>query len=180
MSSPTPLSVQDYIQTAYKKYYDSAFWMRDEGIMAERKDLLQASGVSTQEPLIEAVPQYPSVEEISKVCKEAGLSEKTSAALGKIVFGADESIKLRRHQAQALKTAVSQSDNGQTNVVVTSGTGSGKTESFLLPIIAKLLEERPSSQIDRQLDLGGKTSSPDTIKDGNRSDQRCPKLQCVP
>lgn len=142
MRQATPTRVQDYIREAYLKYYDSAFWMRDDGIMAERRELLQAPGVMAQEPLLEAVPQYPSVEAIEEACKRAGLSSETASRLGPLVFGSDQSIKLRQHQAEALVAAMSGNGLGQRNVVVTSGTGSGKTESFLLPVLAGILEER--------------------------------------
>jgi DEAD/DEAH box helicase domain-containing protein len=131
----------DYVRDAYLRYYDTAFWMRDEGIMAERRALLMEPGVMAQEPLLEAVPVYPSVVPVEESCARAGLSDSVGQRLGKIVFGRDD-VKLRQHQAQALEYAASGDEDGRRNVVVTSGTGSGKTESFLLPLIAQLLEDR--------------------------------------
>jgi DEAD/DEAH box helicase domain-containing protein len=141
MNRSTPTSVISHILDGYRRYYDTAFWMRDEGVMAERAELLSEPGVMAQEPLIEAVPQYPSVDELARACTDAGLSEVTANWLGKVVFGRD-GIKLRRHQAQSLVASCKDWGDGKRNVVVTSGTGSGKTESFLLPVIARLLEER--------------------------------------
>jgi DEAD/DEAH box helicase domain-containing protein len=143
--STTPLEVYDYVLEAYKRYYDSAFWMREPLLMQERAQLLGQSGVISQEPLIECVLPYPSVVSSGDACKAAGLNEEVTALLGKIVFG--ENYKLKEHQAQALKTSLRDKSGELHNFVVTSGTGSGKTETFLLPIIARLLSERVSSGI---------------------------------
>jgi len=140
----SPLSVHDHVREAYRRYYDSAFWLRDQKLLAERRALLERSGTMTQEPLLEAVPVYPSVTDFDEACAEAKLSGFTAKHLAHVVFGADTSIKLRDHQAKALIYALSGDSAGRKNVVVTSGTGSGKTESFLLPLIARLLEERAS------------------------------------
>ncbi|WP_330848769.1 DEAD/DEAH box helicase [Aurantiacibacter sp. MUD11] len=131
----------DYVREAYLRYYDSAFWMRDEAIMQERKELLLEPGVMAQELLLEAVPVYPSEVPVEAACEKAGLSSHTGQKLGPIVFGRDD-IKLRRHQAESLEYALAGDSEGRKNVVVTSGTGSGKTESFLLPLLARLIEER--------------------------------------
>jgi DEAD/DEAH box helicase domain-containing protein len=133
----------DYVRDAYLRYYDTAFWMRDEGIMAERRALLIEPGVMAQEPLLEAVPVYPSIVPIAESCARAGLADSVGERLGDVVFGRGD-IKLRKHQAQALEYAIAGDNEGRRNVVVTSGTGSGKTESFLLPLLAQLLEERAS------------------------------------
>lgn len=177
MGKATPSRVIDYIREAYQRYYDSAFWMRDEGIMEERRELLQSPGVMAQEPLLEAVPQYPSVKDIAEACREAGLSEQTASALGRVVFGTDSSIKLREHQAQSLVTALAGDKDGRRNVVVTSGTGSGKTESFLLPLLASLLEERPTASArqaimpwwERELDTSDKSWRPLRTNSGDAS-----------
>lgn len=144
MTEANPASVIDYIRDAYLRYYDSAFWMRDPAVMAERREILLSDGVMSREPLIEAVPQYPSTDPIEDVCLRAGLSTFVAEHLGNVVFGSGQSIKLRKHQAQSLETATKGAKDGHRNVVVTSGTGSGKTESFLLPLIAGLLQERSS------------------------------------
>ncbi|MHA6332664.1 DEAD/DEAH box helicase [Qipengyuania sp. CAU 1752] len=141
MTSRNPRSVMDYVRDAYLRYYDSAFWMRDEGVMAERRALLLEPGVMAQEPLLEAVPVYPSVVPVAEACEKAGVSSWTGERLGQLVFGRDD-INLREHQAQSLEYALAGDAAGRKNVVVTSGTGSGKTESFLLPLLARLLEER--------------------------------------
>lgn len=140
-SSKTPISVMDYIHESYIRYYESAFWMRDSLIMEERRALLLKPGVMVQEVLLEAVPVYPSEVPVPEACERAGLSSFTGKYLGKIVFGI-EGIKLRGHQAQALEYAIKGDQSGRKNVVVTSGTGSGKTESFLLPLLARIIEER--------------------------------------
>lgn len=143
MTARNPRTVMNYVRDAYLRYYDAAFWMRDEGIMRERKALLLEPGVMAQEPLLEAVPVYPSLVPVADACERAGLSSWTGDKLGEIVFG-QAGISLREHQAQALEYAVRGDVEGRRNVVVTSGTGSGKTESFLLPLLGRILEERSS------------------------------------
>lgn len=141
MKQANPISVIDYVREGYLRYYDTAFWLRDPAVMAEREAILLSDGVMAREPLIEAVPQYPSVEPIEDVCKRAGLHASVGERLGHVIFGAS-SVKLRKHQAQSLETATKGDASGHRNVVVTSGTGSGKTESFLLPLIAGIMNER--------------------------------------
>lgn len=142
MTGKTPREVLSYIQEAYHKYYDSAFWVRDEGILRERRKLLSEGGLTAQEILLESVYAYPSEITIADACGSIGLSKDLARMLGYVVFGKDEKFKLRRHQAESLMTSLSQDPVAEKNVVVTSGTGSGKTESFLLPVIARILEER--------------------------------------
>lgn len=140
MSKATPVDVLEYIQEAYHKYYDSAFWMRDEYIMRERRALLEEVGVTAQELLLEAVLPYPSTVNIEDACSKIGMSKALAKKILHVVFGDD--YKLREHQAQSLAASLAPNDATKRNVVVTSGTGSGKTESFLLPIIARLIRER--------------------------------------
>ena len=144
MRRATPSRVLEHILEGYQKYYETNFWIRSPELLKERTTLLRAPSVMSQIPLLETVPQYPSVKNIKEACLEAGLSSKTADTLGQIVFGT-KSIKLRQHQEQALVTAIKGSNTGHKNVVVTSGTGSGKTESFLLPLIAEIIEERDSN-----------------------------------
>lgn len=141
MTEANPISVINYVREGYRRYYDSAFWMRDEKVMQERRDILLSDGVMAREPLVEAVPQYPSVTPIEEVCSKAGLDPFVASHLGRVVFGVEGEVKLRLHQAQSLEYATMGNGKGR-NVVVTSGTGSGKTESFLLPLLASILEER--------------------------------------
>ena len=142
MTEANPSSVMQYICEGYRRYYDSAFWMRDPAVMAERRAILDMDGVMSREPLIEAVPQYPSIVPIEEACKRAGLDPFVAKHLGDVVFGTTDAVRLRLHQAQSLEIAIGGSKDGHRNVVVTSGTGSGKTESFLLPLIASLMQER--------------------------------------
>jgi DEAD/DEAH box helicase domain-containing protein len=140
MPATTPTEVISYIQEAYHKYYDSAFWMRDDYIMRERRQILDEAGLTAQEVLLEAVLPYPSVVSIEDACKPVGISAELAKKLGEVVFG--DTFKLREHQAQSIATSLAPNDAAQRNVVVTSGTGSGKTESFLLPVLARLMRER--------------------------------------
>lgn len=142
MNIYTPDKVLSYIQEAYHKYYDSAFWMKDELLMKERRDLLDKPGLTAQEILLEAVLAYPSQVKVADACRQAGIPEEVAPVLGKILFDGDENFKLRLHQAQSLVTSLAKNGVGKRNVVVTSGTGSGKTESFLLPVLARILAER--------------------------------------
>lgn len=142
MKRSNPISVFEYLREAYGRYYDTAFWMRDDKLMAERQKITMSDGVMAREPLIEAVPQYPSIDPIEQVCADAGLHPFVAQNLGWVVFGAKEGVALRRHQSQSLARGSKGGPDGHRNVVVTSGTGSGKTESFLLPLIASLMQER--------------------------------------
>lgn len=140
MLDATPLEVFNHIKQAYRRYYDSAFWMKQDALMAERRSIIEQPGVVAQDLLIESVLPYPANKPIQEACKNAGLSPEVASILGRIIFNIED-VNLREHQALSLETSLKGID-GKNNVVITSGTGSGKTESFLLPVLGRIIQER--------------------------------------
>ena len=120
------------------RYYNTPFGLADQAIQAERTVLLDQDQVTWRPPWIEVIHPYVAASHpISKSCSEAGApaSLATFASLG-LLHGID---RLYQHQEDALTAAL----HGR-NVVLTVGTGSGKTEALFLPVIARLLAESES------------------------------------
>lgn len=153
MPEPTPLRLEAAVREAYLRYYDTAYWLRDRRLRDERRELLLTDGVVFTEPLIEPVLPYEIGPTITETCAEAGLSQEVAGELAEVLFGAEPTFRLRDHQAEALRTSLAPAGAERRNVAVTSGTGSGKTESFLLPVLARLLDEArqsgPAPQLNR-------------------------------
>jgi DEAD/DEAH box helicase domain-containing protein len=144
MREANPLTLYSDIKNAYLRYFDTAFWLRDARMLAERRGLLSEDGAIFREPIIEALMPYPGARSIRDVCAECALDGDVADQLGQAVFGADGEFRLWAHQADALKISLARNGTRLRNPVVTSATGSGKTESFLLPIFARLFEEARS------------------------------------
>ena len=144
MSASDPARIQAAIREGYLRYFDTAFWLRDEKLMAERRRLLEQDGHVLQDALIEPVPTYPLGRTIREVCEDTGLDRPMADRLGAMLFGADGRFRLWEHQARSLHVSLARDDRDPRNIIVTSGTGSGKTECFLLPVFARLLVEARS------------------------------------
>lgn len=151
MTQPDPMLLHAQLEDAYLRYYDTAFRLRDPRLRAERRKLLERAGTVFTEPLIEPVVPYPSTDPITAACADVALRPEVAPALARMLFQADATFRLREHQAEALRVSLAPSDAAERHVVVTSGTGSGKTESFLLPIFARLLQESLESGAEPEL-----------------------------
>ncbi len=144
-----PLAIFEDLRDTYFRYLDSPFDLRYPDLVAERRALLDADGRLYRRPLIEPVPAY-------QLCGQT-FSQAAQALLGQIwpqSIGADLSAfasqglfpptlqngqprELYMHQRAVFEESVVCGHD----VVVTTGTGSGKTECFLLPIAAELARE---------------------------------------
>lgn len=116
--------VEDFI-----RYYETPFAMRSESLTRDRNAWLKRPGTLFQEPLIEAIPRYRTVKETLAAVTDQPFAEMAHRGL----FPPTHPYV---HQAQAIR-----SHRTGRNVVVTAGTGSGKTECFMLPIAFDLYEE---------------------------------------
>lgn len=145
MPTPSPVRVYEQIKSAYLKYIDTAFWLRDPALLYERRALLDRNEFIFTDILLEPVLPYDSVELLGDVVQELGFSESVGRLVGEALFrqvrGQRDGARLRPHQARALRDALKPGDAPGRNPVVTAGTGSGKTESFLLPILVRLVDE---------------------------------------
>ncbi len=143
-----PFKVFDEVRRAYLRYLDSPFRLRYDALMEERRNLLDQDGQLYRDPLIEPVAPYESSPfTVSAACRELGIPRRVADFITLGLFPADR--RLYEHQFDAW----SESRKGQA-VVVTSGTGSGKTECYLLPVFAYLAEEaarwNPSGPFDNR------------------------------
>lgn len=139
-----PLTIHERLTEQYLRYYDTPFSVRDESVMRERRALLEEDGAIQREPWLEPIAPYRARSDaLPEACAAAGAHPDLAefASIGLLPPDA----RLRTHQWDALKAA----SQGQ-HVIVTAGTGSGKTEAFLLPLLSSLLEESerwgPSNQ----------------------------------
>ena len=148
----TPVRVARELQDAFLRYFDTAFWLRDERLIDERRHRLLDDALLSTETLLEPVVPYDPTEPLHDVCRSAGVPESVGARVGDALLGAfrpkDGVLRLRSHQAEALRHSLDTTSTTP-NVVVTSGTGSGKTESFLLPLLTRLARESDSWEPQR-------------------------------
>ncbi len=138
-----PIALFDDLREMYLRYLDSPFDLRYPDLVAERRAILSVDGRIFRQPLIEPTPAYQSSNQTFHSIAQSRLGHSWSqtdiADLADFV-----SLELfpparipYAHQEQVFAESVV---NGN-DVIVTTGTGSGKTECFLLPIIASLIRE---------------------------------------
>lgn len=133
---PTPTTVYRDVKDVLLRYVDTAFALRDEQLAEERRRLLSESSTSMFSPLLlEPVLPYPGFESLDSVSARHGDEARLVATA---LFGTADA-ELRQHQSRSLDVHLG---NGHArHVVVTSGTGSGKTEAFLLPLLTRLARD---------------------------------------
>jgi Lhr-like helicase len=130
-----PFKIFDELREAYLRYLDSPFRLRYQALLEERRRLLDVDRQLYREPLFEPVPPYASCGlTLAQACVRIGVSQDVAEFAASGLFPARR--LLHRHQLEAFEAT-----RAGRAVVVTSGTGSGKTECFLIPILAALLEE---------------------------------------
>lgn len=137
-----PLGIFEKVKEGYISYIKTAFGTRYEEFESNRENLLNTDKVLYRQPWIEPLLEYQSAEgkEIKNL-SESDLpgftkeeAELFKGFVSKGLFTGD--FPLYEHQFRMLESALEGN-----NSVITSGTGSGKTEAFLLPLIAYLLKD---------------------------------------
>lgn len=148
--SVDPIGAFEKVKENYKRYFQSAYVLRtelsqgeDSAIDDERVQLLDKGDNLYKSPYIEMMPEYESAKGIQSV---ADLAEEYVSSFGSRDC-ADLFFKFIKcglmnyppygHQVEMLQKAFGEKHNA----VITSGTGSGKTESFLLPLLAQIFKE---------------------------------------
>ena len=136
------------ILNAYLKYINSGLPFFHEEYNQERNKLLSESGTISQPPIIELVPKYHEKATLAEFCQNEGVDTDVNAFVNTGLFVNNSTIerKLYDHQYASLKEAFC----NRKSIVVTTGTGSGKTECFLLPVISDLVTESKKWGADRQ------------------------------
>jgi len=129
----------ELMREALTTYIAATYHISDPRAVQVRHDLLVTQGGVSQRPFIESTAIY----QTGRRFGELDVPEKARELLALLGGEAGDSLLFDPpylHQAEALEKALA-SDAGGTGLVVTTGTGSGKTESFLLPILGRLADE---------------------------------------
>lgn len=135
--------VWNELRKIYLKYIDTGLPIKEKQLEEERKELLLQPEAICKNPIIELVPRYEEYCTLKEACATLGLNSSFSE-FAKAGFFPDRNgmeSKMYRHQYEALKNAVIH----RKNIVVTTGTGSGKTECFLFPLLYNIFQEKATS-----------------------------------
>ena len=121
----------------YGDYTRSFLQFSDKRIAAKIKAELDA-GLLWPEPLIQLNPSYEPGGLVDELVERGLLHPGCSAIFrrGKDVDPGGQGLRLHRHQVDAIEAA----RRGE-NYVLTTGTGSGKSLAYIIPIVDSVLRE---------------------------------------
>ncbi len=144
MDKTEDYSVQHVVEALKEtliSYLEMQYHIKDTSLIKERRCLLDQEGTVFQRPFIESTPIY----EQGAPYAEIDMPQPVKEILSQLVdFNVGIYPKPYRHQTEALKAFLTDKHD----LIVATGTGSGKTESFLMPILGSLVLEalqRPKS-----------------------------------
>ena len=128
-------SVHETLLKTFHQYLRAQYHIWDEELISERDRIINKIGNTHQEPRLEATPQYAPGRPYSelKVPSEVHAILATAASISETGIPKVPYV----HQCHALESFIG---DGR-DLIVATGTGSGKTESFLMPILASIALE---------------------------------------
>ncbi len=129
-----PLRVTDQIRLSYLRYLKTIYPLQDQTLRSLFWHALEEPERLVKGPLLEASPPFAFGRSIAQLVADGilhpGFESLCSASL-------PWERPLYTHQDEAITRIV----RDQRNLIVATGTGSGKTETFLIPILDRLLRE---------------------------------------
>ncbi|UUX92634.1 DEAD/DEAH box helicase [Methanoplanus endosymbiosus] len=137
--SQNPLIINSEISKRYINYLKTTFQISDSDIRNKfweelgNKDLIKG-------PILEITPPFKNGRSIQELVKEDNFP-KSLMNLNQDEIPAARNLYL--HQEKALLRSI----NDKRNIVVATGTGSGKTEIFMLTILNKLFREKEQNKL---------------------------------
>ena len=139
-----PIKASKEIKDSYIDYITTTFDMADTDYEREFRKELQTDGTVASGPFLDIGGSY----ETGHTLRELIQAQKASVLFESLepVAEKERELKLDRPLYQHQEAAMLKAGKGE-NLVVTTGTGSGKTESFLLPIIDHLLREQEAGTL---------------------------------
>ncbi len=139
MANLDPSELFDRVEERYASYLKTTFYFRDPELRRSFEEELRKGQVSSG-PFIEATPAFERSAVTAELFRELLGTEPDPGFL--------QAVKGQRrlfwHQEQAIRLAAK-----GVNVVVATGTGSGKTESFLYSILGDLYREHLAGTLAR-------------------------------
>lgn len=143
MESPVtlnPLEAAAEIRDSMVRYLGSTYSPRSNRLRLDFQSALLDSFRLTQGPYLQATPPYLKSCSVRELVAE-NILDDLFLNLHDDAFPIDR--PLYHHQVEAIQKLC----EGR-NLVISTGTGSGKTESFLIPILHRLLEETKGGSIE--------------------------------
>ena len=141
----SPITASQNIRNGFIDYITTTFHFADAGYEKEFKRALEKEGAVAKGPYLDIGGSYETGKSLDQLIEEGEASllfrdlEQTEEA--------KKELKLKRplylHQEAALRKI-----NAGKNLIVTTGTGSGKTECFLIPIVNHLLRQKEKGTLE--------------------------------
>ena len=158
-----PIGVFNRIKRNFVTYMNTAYRIENTHVSQERDALLDKTGGLATDPYLEPVVKYKAGSNLGDLLTDStkhlagftateqtafvdlaisGLYPAKTDPSGDVLRDADDNkttaaYPMYQHQEDMLRRGIQPGTPG----IITSGTGSGKTESFLLPIFAELAKE---------------------------------------
>jgi ATP-dependent helicase YprA (DUF1998 family) len=126
-----PIAAVEQPRADFIRYLLTAYPLRDPHLRYGFKQLLEQPGNLWQHPYLEGSQPYKSSLSINDLVKQGVLHPDMATLF------IPSSRRLYQHQEKAIRAVVEQHHN----IVVATGTGSGKTECFLTPMLDMLMKE---------------------------------------
>ena len=141
MTEFNPLHTANKVASAYQEYLLSAFEFSDDKIQTEFSETLKNDFSLTRGPYVQSTPPYLQSKSLNDLILNGDLVSEFSKVGANIL---PVNRPLYEHQVTAIKKL-----NQDRNLIIATGTGSGKTESFVLPIMNFLLQEKSLGTLEQ-------------------------------
>jgi hypothetical protein len=134
-----PITASENIKNEFIGYISTLFHISDKEYASQFVAALQEEGSITKGPYLDISDSYKTGMSLGQMIEADEVSPLFRTLEGNIPDG-DKEIQINRSLYLHQERAIRRSNQGR-NLIVTTGTGSGKTECFIIPIINHLLRE---------------------------------------
>ncbi len=142
MTTLHPITTTEEIRQTYLRYLKTIYPIQEEALRDRFWRAIEETDMLVKGPLLEAAPPFALGRTLEQMI-DSGILHPNFKSLS------SDALPLLRPLYAHQDRAVTHIIERQRNAIVATGTGSGKTESFLLPILDYLLREEEQGTIDQ-------------------------------